>query len=718
MAAEDTSQPACGAIRDMLGIPADVQRTIFNHGSLGGPRKTSSAFDGCRGGDRVEKMVSVELAGYGAAGSSAHHVPNASASLGSDACAEAAHKEACIMNECPCATSESGDANVRRKANKLSEFSLEGDSAHAWDEGVALHAGLLEPPPVSDHNFFHPLAEALRASGTGRAGGGTLGQSCPTTEIARGEKLFRTGASDSVRAIVDDDATPGQPSLHEWWCGASAAVLLLQACGACWLLLGQRAPRSGAASGQRPSKAVRPRLSRSRGAVALLLLLSFLPVVRAGSGEAGSGEAGSGEQGSVLWGVPPSLPPPSPPSHPLAYYTITTTPGEWPSEVSWDLRCGSPREDVLSSAPYAGLDECGLCPDFQTEYRVSLSPGVECELVMKDSYGDGWDGASWSGLGQEGLTVAGSKERKSFVVPFAPPPSAPSPPLISPQLSPAPLVPGEAVANTPQDVRDEINKAVDQGRNASVYIPPDVRLAFSSNVECSGDMHLSVRSSGEGATLDGKKSSNMFYLSSGCSLYLEALHFVDGVGDYGGAVRASGAGDIATKDVSFTGCEASESAARARCTRPTCGRRYVRRGSTRGSAPTTSNAPPWHRGADDQAQRMTPGKRSRASTIAAGRRAAPNHGGRAAAARNPRHNANRARPSTGKHTPRLGHSVPRARERGWLLAREESFRDPLQDHARIIPRPGGRRDCNQSSRAACRSLGRLGRRGGEQGTQL
>ena len=77
-----------------------------------------------------------------------------------------------------------------------------------------------------------------------------------------------------------------------------------------------------------------------------------------------------------------------------------------------------------------------------------------------------------------------------------------------------------------------------------------------------------------------------------------------------------------------------QSAARARCTGPTCGRRHVRRGSPRGSAPTTSNAPPWHRGADDQAQRMTPGKRSRASTIAAGRRAAPSHGGRAAAARN------------------------------------------------------------------------------------
>ena len=29
-----------------------------------------------------------------------------------------------------------------------------------------------------------------------------------------------------------------------------------------------------------------------------------------------------------------------------------------------------------------------------------------------------------------------------------------------------------------------------------------------------------------------------------------------------------------------------------------------------------------------------------------------------------------------------------------------------------------RRDCNQSSRAACRSLGRLWRRGGEQGTRV
>ena len=99
---------------------------------------------GCRGGDDcAETMVSVELAGAGAAGSSAHHAPNASASLGGDACAEAATREKCVMNECACATSESS---------------------------------------------------------CGADGGETLGQSRPTIEIAQGEKLLQTGARGVVRA--------------------------------------------------------------------------------------------------------------------------------------------------------------------------------------------------------------------------------------------------------------------------------------------------------------------------------------------------------------------------------------------------------------------------------------------------------------------------------------------------------------------------------------
>ena len=107
-----TSQQAGGASRDMLSVPTDVQRKISIRGSLGGPRKTCSTFDGCRGGgDYAEKMVSVKLAGAGAAGLHEWHGPNASASLGEDACAEAAKRENCVMNECACATSESWDAS-------------------------------------------------------------------------------------------------------------------------------------------------------------------------------------------------------------------------------------------------------------------------------------------------------------------------------------------------------------------------------------------------------------------------------------------------------------------------------------------------------------------------------------------------------------------------------------------------------------------------------
>ncbi|EOD08755.1 hypothetical protein EMIHUDRAFT_459945, partial [Emiliania huxleyi CCMP1516] len=517
-------------------------------------------------------------------------------------------------------------------------------------------------------------------------------------EAGSDETLFQTGASGLVRAIVDDAATRGQPSLREWWCCcACAAVLLLQACGACWLL------RSGAASGQRASKAVRPRLSKSRSSVALLLLISALPV--AGSGEAswdykGVGwctDANNGEGTARKFVVYQSLASAkeacfndfacvaiafrTEPGYASAVYTSTgctddctrtewledrslivgssgwctdanngegtarkfvvyqslasakeacfndfacvaiafrTEPGyasvvytstgctddctrtEWLEDrslivgssgdsryecyVSWDLWCGG--TVVLSSAPYASGEP------FQAEYGVSLSPGVECELVMKDSYGDGWNGASWSGLGQEGLTVASGAalDNVEYVAAGYTASGAPYYRASTSSFSylywdpdcngngfganwivdadqPSTTASSDLDGDGSCNFRAYINSYSSspplgtttwtaENRNAIVFIPPGARLAFSSNVGCSDEMHISVRSSGEGATLDGKKSSRMFDISGGCSLYLEALHFVDGRGDRGGAVRASGAGDIAMKDVSFTGCEA------------------------------------------------------------------------------------------------------------------------------------------------------------------
>jgi len=146
--------------------------------------------------------MSVQLTGAGAFVSSGWHGPNASASLGDDAFAEAVNKEKRVMNVCTCMTCDSGHVNAgcdtlgvpnTCRDNKWSDFSLEGGSAHAWDEGVAL--------------LIYPQEETLPPSGTCIAKGGeTLGatwQSRPTIESTQGEKLLRTGARDFVRAIVD-----------------------------------------------------------------------------------------------------------------------------------------------------------------------------------------------------------------------------------------------------------------------------------------------------------------------------------------------------------------------------------------------------------------------------------------------------------------------------------------------------------------------------------
>ena len=191
-AAGGTSQ-ACGAGRITLGVPTDFHHN--DRGCPGGPQKTGFAFRGgdCGGGG-ADKMMSV-------AAVCGRHVPNASASLDDDPCAESFNKDKCFMNVCTVCTRVIRDSEHAHAAcstctdNKWSDFSLEGGSAHAWDEGVAL---------------LYPLEETLRAPGTCRASGETLGatgHSRPTTESTQGEKLLRTGARDFVRAIVDKITT-------------------------------------------------------------------------------------------------------------------------------------------------------------------------------------------------------------------------------------------------------------------------------------------------------------------------------------------------------------------------------------------------------------------------------------------------------------------------------------------------------------------------------
>ena len=81
---------------------------------------------------------------------------------------------------------------------------------------------------------------------------------------------------------------------------------------------------------------------------------------------------------------------------------------------------------------------------------------------------------------------------------------------------------------------------------------------------------MTVASSGEGATLDGKRETRLFSLSGGCSLTLRGLTLVNGraegggvavyangYGRYGGVVYANGAGDVEIIESVVRDCSAT-----------------------------------------------------------------------------------------------------------------------------------------------------------------
>ena len=59
---------------------------------------------------------------------------------------------------------------------------------------------------------------------------------------------------------------------------------------------------------------------------------------------------------------------------------------------------------------------------------------------MQDSFGDGWNGASWSGFGHLASLSTGISGTYTFELPFASPPPSPSPPALPPMppLPPSP----------------------------------------------------------------------------------------------------------------------------------------------------------------------------------------------------------------------------------------------------------------------------------------
>ena len=59
--------------------------------------------------------------------------------------------------------------------------------------------------------------------------------------------------------------------------------------------------------------------------------------------------------------------------------------GQWDNEIGWTLTCQGVDAPYVGDAPY--------------RKTITLVVPTTCVLVMTDAYGDGWNGASWSGLG-------------------------------------------------------------------------------------------------------------------------------------------------------------------------------------------------------------------------------------------------------------------------------------------------------------------------------
>ena len=200
----------------------------------------------------------------------------------------------------------------------------------------------------------------------------------------------------------------------------------------------------------------------------------------------------------------PALSPPPPllPGH--VRDAVEVNAGRWPTEVSWTLTCGTTtissggapfgpqsltieRHTVVDSLPpyhctngqtscanlpsipsstaydthsscphWASTGECASNPSYMLVHCATscayaaahLSSLNTCVLSMSDSYGDGWNGAYWTGFGQSFTLSGGSTGTATFLLsvpsawpvpppspnPLPPPPPTqpPSPPLLPP----------------------------------------------------------------------------------------------------------------------------------------------------------------------------------------------------------------------------------------------------------------------------------------------
>ena len=82
---------------------------------------------------------------------------------------------------------------------------------------------------------------------------------------------------------------------------------------------------------------------------------------------------------------------------------MNTSVGNRPFEVRWSMVCsGGSLQD--GGSPFSGSS--------------NATNGENCTLHMKDATGDGWNGAHWTGFGQNLTLTSGQNQTSRFVVPL------------------------------------------------------------------------------------------------------------------------------------------------------------------------------------------------------------------------------------------------------------------------------------------------------------
>ena len=110
--------------------------------------------------------------------------------------------------------------------------------------------------------------------------------------------------------------------------------------------------------------------------------------------------------------------------------------------------------------------------------------------------------------------------------------------------------------------------------DVSVFVPPrahfklgGAELACGSEVAIESDevpsFRVSIRSTADGATLDGERRSRLFRLSSRCMLSLQHLSLINGFAeaDKGGAIYSTGGREVRLSEVRVADCSADNGGA-------------------------------------------------------------------------------------------------------------------------------------------------------------